>query len=95
MIETLGEDYIRTASAKGLRSNRVVFKHALRAAIVPIITIFGLDFATLLAGTVFTEVIFDIDGIGRWGIQALRTPLDFPVITAAVLVAPRSWCSPT
>ena len=87
MVDVLSEDYIRTASAKGLRSNRVVFKHGLRAAIVPVITIFGLDFATLLAGTVFTERIFGIDGIGNWSIQALRNPLDFSVISAAVLVS--------
>ena len=52
---------------------------------MPIITIFGLDFAFLLAGTVFTEEIFDIDGIGQWGIQALRSPVDFPVVPATVL----------
>lgn len=86
MVETLGEDYIRTATAKGVRSRTVIFKHALRAAIVPVITIFGLDFAALLAGTVFTEQIFDIDGIGRWGIRALRAPVDFPVVAATVLV---------
>ena len=51
-----------------MRTNRVLFKHALRAAIVPVITIFGLDFATLLAGTIFTEQIFGIDGIGNWGL---------------------------
>ncbi len=87
MVETLGEDYIRTATAKGVRKERVIFQHALRAAIVPVVTIFGLDFAFLLAGTIVTEEIFDIDGIGNWGIQALRNPLDFPVITATVLVA--------
>ena len=58
MAEVLGEDYVRTATAKGVSSNKVVFGHALRAAIVPVITIFGLDFATLLAGTIFTEYIF-------------------------------------
>lgn len=87
MVETLGDDYIRTATAKGLKNNRVVFKHGLRAAIVPIVTIFGLDFATLLAGTVFTEQIFDIDGVGRWAIDAITAPQDFPVITATVLVS--------
>lgn len=87
MIETLGEDYVRTAVAKGASERRVVVRHALRAAIVPIITIFGLDFAFLLTGTVFTEQIFQIDGIGRWGIQALRSPVDFPVVSATVLVA--------
>jgi peptide/nickel transport system permease protein len=87
MVETLGEDYIRTAQAKGVRTGKVLFRHALRAAIVPVVTIFGLDFATLLAGTVFTEQIFNIDGIGRWGLQALKTPIDLSVISATVLVA--------
>jgi peptide/nickel transport system permease protein len=87
MVETLNEDYIRTAQAKGVRTNRVLFKHALRSAIVPVITIFGLDFATLLAGTIFTEQIFSIDGIGHWGLQALSTPIDINVISATVLVS--------
>jgi len=87
MVETLNEDYIRTASAKGVRTNKVLFKHALRAAVVPVITIFGLDFATLLAGTIFTEQIFSIDGIGRWGLQALQTPMDINVISSVVLVS--------
>jgi peptide/nickel transport system permease protein len=87
MIETMGEDYVRTAVAKGVSERGVVVRHALRAAIVPIITIFGLDFAFLLTGTVFTEQIFQIDGIGRWGILALRSPVDFPVVSATVLVA--------
>lgn len=85
MIDTLGEDFTRTATAKGVSSMKVTFKHALRAAIVPIITIFGLDFAALLAGTIFTEKIFEIDGIGNWGISAI-TSKDFPVIAATVLV---------
>ncbi len=84
MVETMSEDFIRTASAKGLPRNKVLFKHGLRAAIVPIITIFGLDLAALLAGTVFTEKIFDIDGIGKWGLEAI--PVDLPVIAATVLV---------
>ncbi len=86
MIETLGEDYIRTATAKGIAPRKVIFGHALRAAIVPVITIFGLDFAFLLAGTVFTEKIFDIDGIGRWAIDSLRAPVDFPVVAATTLI---------
>ena len=86
MAEVLGEDYIRTATAKGLPSRRVVFRHALRAAIVPIVTIFGLDFAGLLSGTIFTEYIFDLDGVGNWSIDAL-SPVDFPVVSATVLVA--------
>jgi peptide/nickel transport system permease protein len=87
MVETLNEDYIRTAMSKGLNTNRVLFKHALRAAIVPVVTIFGLDFATLLSGTIFAEQIFGIDGIGRWGLTALSTPIDLQVVSATVLVA--------
>jgi peptide/nickel transport system permease protein len=86
MVETLGEDYIRTARAKGVRPRRVLFRHALRAAIVPVITIFGLDLAGLLSGTIFIEQIFGIDGIGRWGLQALTTPMDLSVLSATVLV---------
>ena len=86
MAEVLGEDFVRTAAAKGVSSNRVVFQHALRAAIVPVVTIFGLDFAGLLAGTIFTEYIFGIDGIGKWSIDAL-SPIDFPIISATVLVS--------
>lgn len=86
MVETLGEDYIRTATAKGLSGRRVLFGHAFRAASLPVVTIFGLDLAALLAGTVFTEQVFDIDGIGRWAIESLKAPQDFPVILAAVLV---------
>jgi peptide/nickel transport system permease protein len=86
MVETLGEDYIRTAQAKGVRPSRVLFRHALRAAIVPVITIFGIDFATLLSGTIFIEQIFGIDGIGHWGLRALSTPMDLSVISATVLV---------
>ena len=87
MIETLGEDYVRTAVAKGVSRRGVVVNHALRAAIVPIITIFGLDFAALLGGTVFTEQIFQIDGIGRLAINAIFSPADFPVVSATVLFA--------
>jgi peptide/nickel transport system permease protein len=87
MIETMGEDYVRTAMAKGVSDRAVLVRHALRAAIVPIITIFGLDFAGLLTGTIFTEQIFQIDGIGRWAIQSLSSPVDFPVVSATVLMA--------
>jgi peptide/nickel transport system permease protein len=87
VVETLAEDYIRTAVSKGVRANRVLFKHALRAAIVPITTIFGLNFAALLAGTIFTERIFEIDGIGKWSLDALQTPIDLQVVSATVLVS--------
>ena len=87
MVETLGEDYIRTAVAKGQKENTVIFRHALRAAIIPVVTIFGLDFGTLLGGTVFTEYIFDIDGMGQWALVAVQGTPNIPVVTATVLVA--------
>src|SRR5919112_4367091 len=85
MIESMNEDYVRTARAKGLSERRVTLKHALRAAMVPGITIFGLEFAYLLAGTIFTERIFDIQGIGLPGLQAIGTK-DLPIIAATVLI---------
>lgn len=86
MVETMGEDFVRTSSAKGLSNRTVIFKHALRAAIVPVVTIFGLEFGALLAGTIFTERIFDIDGIGQWGLNAVQAPMDLPVLVATVMV---------
>ncbi len=86
MVEALSEDYVRTARAKGLPERTVVVKHAFRAAIVPIVTIFGLDFAVLLAGTIFTERVFGIPGIGLAAIDALGNR-DLPIISATVLIA--------
>ncbi len=85
MIESLNEDYVRTARAKGLSERRVTLKHALRAAIVPVVTIFGLDFALLLAGTIFTERIFSIQGIGLTALDAIGTK-DLPIISATVIL---------
>lgn len=86
MIEALNEDYVRTARAKGLSETKVSLKHALRAAIVPVVTIFGLDLAGLLAGTIFTEYIFSIQGIGVASLTAVQTR-DLPIIAATVLIA--------
>jgi peptide/nickel transport system permease protein len=86
MIEALNEDYVRTARAKGLSPRRVALKHALRAAIVPVVTIFGIDFATLLAGTIFTEQIFSIPGIGLQALMSIGTK-DLPLISGTVLMA--------
>jgi peptide/nickel transport system permease protein len=86
MIEALNQDYIRTARAKGLKEGRVVYKHALRAAIVPIVTIFGIDFGTLLTGTIFTELIFDIPGLGLRALEAVGQS-DLPVIEATTLIS--------
>lgn len=84
MVESLSEDYVRTAKAKGLPERRVL-RHALRAAIVPVVTIFGLDVAALLAGTVFTERIFGVQGIGITALNAIGTQ-DLPIIAATVLI---------
>jgi ABC-type dipeptide/oligopeptide/nickel transport system permease component len=71
MLEELGQDYIRTARAKGLSENTVVYKHALRNALVPVLTVVGLQFGALLAGAIVTETIFSWPGIGRLTIQAI------------------------
>jgi peptide/nickel transport system permease protein len=84
MVEALNEDYIRTAKAKGLPPRTVVYRHGLRAALVPVVTIFGIDFATLLAGTIITERIFEIDGIGFWALEAVRAR-DLNVVAATAL----------
>jgi peptide/nickel transport system permease protein len=86
MVEVLNEDYVRTATAKGLPRNRAIFKHGLRAAIVPVVTIFGLDIATLLAGSIFTEQIFEIDGIGKLALDSIEGITDFPILSAVVLI---------
>lgn len=84
MLEVLGEDYMRTAKAKGLKSRRITVRHGLRAAMAPIVTIYGLDLAALLAGTIFTEFIFDLRGIGLMALQAVSTQ-DLPVLVGTVL----------
>jgi peptide/nickel transport system permease protein len=86
MVETLSEDFIRTARAKGLSDRVVTYKHALRAGLIPVITIFGLDIAASMAGAIFTEKIFDLPGLGNLVIDSLNT-YDLPVIMGTVLVA--------
>jgi peptide/nickel transport system permease protein len=86
MIEVLGEDYVRTARAKGVGESKIIMRHALRAAIVPVVTIFGLDFAGLLTGTIFVEKIFGIQGLGLAGLDAERR-VDLPMVSACVLIA--------
>ncbi|MDQ3986802.1 MAG: ABC transporter permease, partial [Actinomycetota bacterium] len=86
MIETMSEDYIRTARAKGLSERRVVFKHGLRASLTPIVTMFGIDLGTLLGGAVITEKVFNIPGLGDYAIRAVGN-VDLPVIVAVVVFA--------
>jgi peptide/nickel transport system permease protein len=85
LLETMNEDYIRTARAKGLSERRVVLRHGVRAAINPIMTIFALDVGTLLGGAILVETVFDIPGIGRLGYEAI-THADFPIIEGTVLL---------
>jgi peptide/nickel transport system permease protein len=86
MVDALNEDYVRTARAKGLAERTVTRRHALRAAIVPVVTIFGLDFAYLLTGTIFTEKIFGIQGMGLAGLDAVQRT-DLPMISAYTLIS--------
>jgi peptide/nickel transport system permease protein len=86
MLETLGEDFVRTARAKGAPKRTVYLRHALRAAITPIVTIAGLDFGTALGGTVITETVFGINGLGKTAISAVED-LDMPIVMATVLLA--------
>ncbi|HXW44034.1 MAG TPA: ABC transporter permease [Streptosporangiaceae bacterium] len=86
MLETMNEDYIRTARAKGLRERTVIFKHGLRAALTPILTIFGMDLGLLLGGAVLTETTFSLNGVGLFTIEAVRNQ-DLPEIMGVVLLA--------
>jgi peptide/nickel transport system permease protein len=86
LIETLSEDHVRTARAKGLSERRVVLRHGLRVAIGPLVTLAGLDIGVLLGGAVLTETVFGIPGIGRLNYEAI-THADYPVIQGTVLLA--------
>ena len=74
LLETLGEDYIRTARAKGLSERKVILKHGLRASLTPIVTIFGLDVALLVGGAIITESVFNLQGLGWLAYQRRRDP---------------------
>ena len=84
LIDTMQEDYIRTARAKGLSERRVVFRHGVRAAITPIVTLLGLDIGILLGGAILTETVFNIPGVGRYAFNAISVS-DLPVIQGTVL----------
>ncbi|HLJ85205.1 MAG TPA: nickel ABC transporter permease [Candidatus Angelobacter sp.] len=85
MLEELGQDYIRTARAKGLPENVVVYRHALRNALIPVLTVVGLQFGALLAGAIVTETIFSWPGIGRLTIQAIGNR-DYYLVQGCILV---------
>ena len=85
MIETTGEDYIRTARAKGLSERRVVFKHALRGALTPIVTMLGIDLATIMAGLVITENLFGLPGLGQLAVRSIASN-DFPMVMGVTVM---------
>lgn len=86
MVDTLSQDYVRTARSKGISTTTVTYKHALRGALSPVLTILGLDMAGLLSGTLITESIFELDGMGRLAIVSLGQD-DLPIIMGTVLMS--------
>jgi peptide/nickel transport system permease protein len=90
LLAALGDDYVRTARAKGLSENRVVIGHAIRNALIPTVTVLGLTFAGLLAGAVLTETIFSWPGIGRYSVQA-ALKLDYPGLLGVTLFVASSY----
>jgi peptide/nickel transport system permease protein/oligopeptide transport system permease protein len=85
MLEVLNQDYVRTASAKGIKRSSVTLKHALRNALIPVVTVAGLQFGSLMAGTVLTETVFSWPGIGRLLVDSILAR-DYPVVQASVLL---------
>jgi peptide/nickel transport system permease protein len=79
LVETMGEDYIRTARAKGLSERTVIFHHGLRSALTPVVTMFGLDVGILLGGAFITETVFNLPGIGRLAVTSIFNA-DFPMV---------------
>jgi peptide/nickel transport system permease protein len=86
MLEVLSEDYTRTARAKGLTERRVIYKHGLRAALTPVVTMLGLDIAFLLGGAVITEQVFALPGLGNYALESL-TSTDYPGVMAVTILA--------
>ena len=84
MLEVVRQDYIRTARAKGQKESVIIWNHAFRNALIPVVTAVGLDFGMLLGGAILTETIFSLPGIGRFMVDAIRSR-DFPIIQGGVL----------
>jgi peptide/nickel transport system permease protein len=84
LIDTMGEDFIRTARAKGLPERTVVMKHGLRASLTPVVTMFGMDVALLIGGAVITETVFNIQGLGAWAVNAVASQ-DLPAVIGVTL----------
>jgi peptide/nickel transport system permease protein len=90
MIEVLSADYIRTAYAKGLRTGLVVFRHAIRNGLIPVITIVGLEVGFLIGGAVVTEQIFVVPGFGRLILEGVFTR-DYPIVQGVVLITASAY----
>lgn len=90
MLEILGRDYIRTARAKGLAERSVTYRHALRNALIPVITVIGLQFGSLLGGAIIIEQVFSLPGVGRFALEGINLR-DYPVVQGAVIVIAASF----
>ncbi len=90
MLEILGRDYIRTARAKGLAEHNVTYRHALRNALIPVITVIGLQFGSLLGGAIIIEQVFSLPGVGRFALEGINLR-DYPVVQGAVIVIAASF----
>ena len=86
VLDTLRQDYVRTARAKGLGEARILIRHVLRACITPILTMFGMDLAALVSGTVIVEVVFNLNGLGQWVVQSVTSD-DIPSVLAVTVLA--------
>jgi peptide/nickel transport system permease protein len=82
--DSLAQDYVRTARAKGVGERRIVFRHGLRAALAPVVTLAALDLGILLGGTILVETVFNIPGVGRYAVEAIQNG-DLPAIQGTVL----------
>jgi peptide/nickel transport system permease protein len=87
LMDVMNEDYIRTARAKGLSEQRVVYKHGLRAALTPVITLFGINMAALLGGAIITETVFNLQGLGRFSVQAIRSGDLYALLDVTLIAA--------
>jgi peptide/nickel transport system permease protein len=85
LLETMGQDYIRTARVKGLPERTVILKHGLRASLTPVVTLIGLDLGALLGGAVITETVFNLQGVGQWAVLSVFQG-DLPVVLAVTVV---------
>jgi peptide/nickel transport system permease protein len=87
LIETMTEDYIRTARAKGLSETRVVMKHGLRASLTPVVTMFGMDLGSLLGGAIITETVFNLQGLGRLAVDSVNQLDLYALLDITILAA--------